>query len=146
MSGSDGVWERPPRYAGLVIFSRRLTPAQITAVLGVQPDYCHATGDIPRGLRHPRPARDAVWAIEEVGDAGRPLSAVVEAAVRRAVPLRSSLRELAVQDPDVGITLDVVHTIGPDDEGGLGFGLLPDQVAFLADVGALLDVDQYRGW
>lgn len=134
-----------PRSAALVVSSRSLDLAVMSAVLGLEPDRAHRRGESRAGLNPPRPARDSQWAIVESGDGSRPMSVLLDALMARVVSLRAALGRLRAADSEIDIKLDIEQWVSADDEGGIGFGLVAEHVALLAEIGAYLDVDQYRG-
>jgi hypothetical protein len=130
------------RSAAMVVSSYTVTLEEMTEALGVQPDVSHAKGGSRPGLRFPRPAKDSSWAITESGDPSIPLSVLVSTLIERVVPLAEPLTRLRLMGCEV--KLDVVQYISADGPDGLGFGLEASEVALLAGIGAMIDVDQYH--
>lgn len=84
-----------------------------------------------------------VWEIREVRGSEMALQEVIDALMARAFLLQGPLRSL--RQAGCTVHLEIVNWISPVDSHGPGFSLPSPDVAFLADIGADVDVDQYIG-
>jgi hypothetical protein len=76
------------------------------------------------------------------GSPGDDLSSLLGDVLQRLRPFRGGVKALHGADSSLATVLRIVQYIG-DDPVGPGFALEPDDVLFLAEIGALVDVDQY---
>jgi hypothetical protein len=94
---------------------------------------------LPGGLV---PARLNVWALVSAGDESTDLASHVHDVLARAEPLKTELR--ALRDRDCLIMLQIEwQARGETDD--LGYLLRAEQVAFLAEIGAMVKVDPPTG-
>ncbi|HEX8867624.1 MAG TPA: GNAT family N-acetyltransferase, partial [Lentzea sp.] len=124
------------------IKSLTVSAAEMTRRLGLEPDEVLVRGS--RDAEHDVP-RVHAWKIvrrsaETVGDQ-------IQHLVDRLLPIRDELVRLTA-DSEIDAVVQVVRYFNDDGEAGsedapVGFGLVPQTVAFLSDVGAWIDFDEY---
>uniref|UniRef100_A8LVS0 DUF4279 domain-containing protein n=1 Tax=Salinispora arenicola (strain CNS-205) TaxID=391037 RepID=A8LVS0_SALAI len=122
--------------AAFVVSSELMSVAQITSIMGYQADFSLAKGAIRQGARARIPARRSSWEIRETADS---ITEAIENLLRRLRPVRDELREL--RNLGCSARFSIVQQVVPDSD--LGFAIDVEDVRLLADVGALIDVDQY---
>lgn len=150
------------QYAYFALFSERMPAAQMTGLIGVEPDSFGVRGARWRGPRVVPVAHS--WRVE-CRDAGLTVDEQVERVVARLLPYQERIARLAARlacDPGGGARLSVVRYFN-DDEGEeevlsppdaplrkfpgqhqlLGWNLSARVLGFLVAVGADLDVDEY---
>jgi hypothetical protein len=145
------------QYAYFGLSSEVLTAEAIAACLGLAPDKTQTRGS--RSVDPPRPIRHT-WELGSY-ERGLDISAHVAVVLRRLEPARDEIRAL-VREGDVQAWLQLVRYFGAADgeeeiidetpEGLvklsgqhqlLGWHLHRDVLAFLHDVGAEIDADEY---
>jgi hypothetical protein len=145
------------QYVYFGISSEVLTAETIARRIGLAPDKTHARGS--RSEDPPRPIRDK-WELGSY-EPGLDISAHVAAVLARLEPARDEIRAL-VREGEVQAWLQLVRYFGAEDgeeeiidetpEGLvklsgqhqlLGWHLHRDTLAFLNDVGAEIDADEY---
>ncbi len=145
------------QYVYFGISSETLTAEAIAERIGLQPDKTMVRGS--RTQDPPRPARHK-WQLGSY-EPGLDISAHVAAVLARVEPVRAEIRAL-VYEGEVQAWLQLVRHFGAEDgeeeiidetpEGLvklsgqhqlLGWHLHRDALAFLADVGAEIDADEY---
>jgi hypothetical protein len=129
------------RSAKLVITSSSLTVDEISTSVGCEPDAYQRKGEVREGSRVPIPAVDSSWELRESVDRDKSIECALEALMNRVLPLEEELH--ALSQADCKLKLCLVQWISRQDEFGPGFSLGMEVIAFLAKVGAFLDVDQY---
>lgn len=144
----------PPtsRYVTLTVYSAELTPAMLTARLGITPDETREKGS--RSTRHPtvRPAAKHRWELEERGDYTDWTLDLVHRLRLRLAPAEQELRHL-VEAGTVSVQLGVYLYVSREEVGdeedlpdgfvGPGFPLEPELIAWLAALRASVDLDIY---
>jgi hypothetical protein len=154
------------QHASFHIFSERLSPAEITAQLGIEPDHFKIMGT--RSSDPPRP-RSHQWTItcDHPGlRVDEQIASVIDRISSHRNEISALARRLRADDPPGGAELSVVRYLNSDvgeeesDEvvelqGGqtleklpgqhqlLGWHLGAEVISFLHAVGAGVDVDEY---
>ena len=131
---------RTDQYVYLGIWSDALTPAQIAAIVGLEPDAISVKAS--KRLDPPVP-RSNRWAVE-CRDPGAQIGDQVERLVARLRPHIEGLKRIATE-PNVSIGLQMVRYFnsadGQDDVEGWHLDL--DILAFLVSISASIDSDEY---
>lgn len=135
---------RTRQYAYFAIRSETVTAVEIAARLGVEPDRASVRGSKATTPRL-RPATHA-YELHAKVPAGEQFDVGVAALIARLRPLAEPLAALA-REGHAGV-LQLVRTFDADDadspaEDTLGWHLDAAALAFLASIGAALDVDEY---
>jgi hypothetical protein len=121
----------------LRLVSEKLSVAEITTMVGVEPDRSTERGTLRRGSSLPR--RFSAWEIESrlgvAGDVAEHVSSITE----RMLSHSGSLRRAAEQVD--GFELSIVGRFDPTVDDSPGVNLTHDHLAFLAAVGASLDLE-----
>lgn len=133
---------RLEQYSYFALKSFTVTAAEMTRRLGLEPDEVTVRGS--RSAERDVP-RTHAWKIfrrsgEQVGEQ-------VQHLVDRLLPVRDALVELAA-DPEVVVVMQLVRYFNADtatevDDAPVGWYLPTRVLAFLAEVGAELDADEY---
>ncbi|WP_373464002.1 DUF4279 domain-containing protein [Streptomyces canus] len=129
------------RSARLVIASPSLSVDEISSLMGCEPDAYRRKGEVRQGARIPIPAADSTWELRESVDGGTAIECALDALMNRIFPLENELHRLS--QTDCVLKLCLVQWISKENEVGPGFSLGLEGIAFLAKIGAFLDVDQY---
>ncbi|MCP2242868.1 GNAT family N-acetyltransferase [Lentzea aerocolonigenes] len=133
---------RVEQYSYFALKSPSVTAAEMTRRLGVEPDEAVVRGsrnverDVPR-VHAWKIVRRSVEAVDEQ----------VRHLVDRLLPIRDELVRLTA-DPEISAVMQVVRYFNDDgqadsEKAPVGWGLQPPTIAFLADVRAWVDVDEY---
>jgi hypothetical protein len=138
------------QYAYFAINSEVLTAEDIAGSIGLEPDSTMVKGG--RISDPPRPSYHS-WRIECAAP-NLSVDDLIVAVLSRLEPFRDKLmalsRHLTELQGDTGMFMRVVRYL--DDEEGLadgwqhqllGFAIEPEQLRFLADLNATIDVDEY---
>jgi hypothetical protein len=129
------------RTAALVVVTQTLSVEEISSLVGCQPDRSRSKGDVRPGAVVPIPAKETSWELCERAGQSVPLSDLLERLSERILPLRDPF--LGLVDAGCTFKLALVQWISEDDPHGPGFALNAELLGFLAEVQAVLDVDQY---
>jgi hypothetical protein len=132
---------KPTRVAAFVISSESQTVDDITAHVGVPPNRSLNKGGVRDGSATRIPARFHSWELREEVASELPLQEAVDALFRRLLPLLEPLRRLL--SAGCSYSVEIVQWISAEDPHGPGFGLGKDAIAFMAQISADLDIDQY---
>jgi hypothetical protein len=130
-----------PRRAALRAFSQTVMVEAMSALAGVAPDSARGKGQIRPEAAFPIPAKEHSWEIRELGEREVPLEALIDRLFARALRMRESF--IALRKAGCEIKLDLVQWMSDSDPHGPGFFLDVDVVHFLAEIDAVVDVDQY---
>ena len=154
--------EQPPlrirQYGCFTVFSKQLSVQQITEHLGLQPDATRVMGSVSDAPMRPV---SNIWEIK-TGDASAGVDELIADLLARLEPAREAIRTLLSGDSDATGELQIVRHFG-DDSGEeevitttsegftklagqhqlLGWHLDATTIAFLAETGVELDVDEY---
>src|SRR5690349_18046286 len=133
---------RVEQYSYFALKSLSVTAAEMTRRLGVEPDEVTVRGsrsierDVPR-VHAWKIVRRSVEAVDEQ----------VQHLVDRLLSVRDELVRLTA-DPEIDAVMQVVRYFNDDgqadsEKAPVGWGLQPPTIAFLADVRAWVDVDEY---
>jgi hypothetical protein len=152
---------RIKQHVDFALFSDTLTAGELAQLIGLEPDRA-----MVRGSRREEPPRPAMhmWEIR-CDDARMTVDAQIGRVIERLEPHRSALRQVVANVEDVTAELQVVRYFGgwlEDGEGEeeeiteidgltklpgqhqlLGWHLSGHVLAFLLDVGAEIDFDEY---
>lgn len=133
---------RVEQFSCFALKSLTVSAAEMTRRLGMEPDETLVRGS--RSVERDVP-RVHAWKIvrrgvEQVDDQ-------IQYIVDRLLPIRDELVRLTA-DPDIDAVMQVVRYFNDDgaadsEKAPVGWGLQPQTIAFLADVRAWLDVDEY---
>lgn len=129
------------RSASLVVITQTLSVEEISSLVGCQPDRSRGKGAVRPGAAFPIPAKETSWELRERADQSVALSTLIERISERIVPLRD--RFLGLVDAGCTFKLEIVQWISGDDPHGPGFALDVELLGFLAEIQAVVDVDQY---
>ena len=129
------------RSASLVVITQTLSVEEISSLVGCQPDRSRGKGDVRPGAVFPIPVKETSWELRERADQSVALSTLIERISERILPLRD--RFLGLVDAGCTFKLALVQWISEDDPHGPGFVLDAKLMGFLAEIQAVLDVDQY---
>ncbi|MFF4427464.1 DUF4279 domain-containing protein [Streptomyces sp. NPDC001549] len=127
------------RSAILRVESDNLSVEQISEIVGDVPDRYLRKGEIGRNPH--RPLKDTTWELREDVPGEEYLELALERLWPRILPLESGMKELSRKG--CFLRLAIVQRISAADPHGPGFGLKVEELRFLADIGAILDIDQY---
>jgi hypothetical protein len=123
------------RVVSFVVVPERLGVDELRRIIGSEPDIASAGA--------PRFPHQATWRLRASASGEVDLSSLIDDVLSRVAPLREALISLrADHDRSVTCKLEIVQYVG-DDPLGPGFALEASHVALLADLGAVVDVDQY---
>jgi hypothetical protein len=129
-----------PRRVQLVIVDVKRTPIDITTFLGVDPDYETWAGQVSAGSRR-RPPTDNSWELRESGDSAMDVSELLRRILIRLLPIKDEI--IALKNDGCRVIMSLILYLSSSDPVGSGFVLSEEFVKFLADVGVVLEVDQY---
>jgi hypothetical protein len=119
-----------------MVSSVDLEVEELAAALPIPADEARRRGELLPG--GPVPARLSTWALVSAGDETTHLASHVHDVLGRAEPLKTGLQ--ALRDRDCLIMLQIEwQALGETDD--LGYLLRAEQVAFLAEIGAMVKVD-----
>ena len=130
-----------PRNVYLKVLSDEMTVTQISSVLGVQPDRAVTKGEVAHDSITGRPSKWTVWRLVEQGGSSADISELVRALQKRISTIESGLKTLHQSGCKITLQFALYHSSA--DEGGRGFMLDASLLKSLADIGAIVDVDQY---
>jgi hypothetical protein len=130
-----------PRKASLVACSPMVTVESMSAVAGVAPDRACCKGQVRPEAIVPIPAKEHSWEILEVGEREVPLEVLIDRLFVRAFRMRESFT--ALREAGCDIVLSLMQWMSDSDPHGPGFALDVEVLHFLAEIGALVDVDLY---
>lgn len=130
-----------PRTIYLDVRSEALSPDRISEVVGVSPDEAIMKGEVRANSVSGLPAKWSVWRLIERGSSSVDISELIRVIYQRMLPLKDGLKEVDALGCE--ISLEVVLYLEPLDECGPGFCLDIPTVKLLAEIGAVVDVDQY---
>jgi Domain of unknown function (DUF4279) len=130
-----------PRNVYLKILSDKMTAAQISSFLGIEPDRAITKGEIAQDSISGRPAKWTMWRLAEHGSSSADISELVSALHKRISLIVPGLKELRQSGCEIVLQFALYHSSA--DEGGRGFTLDAPLLKSLADIGAIVDVDQY---
>jgi ribosomal protein S18 acetylase RimI-like enzyme len=133
---------RLEQYSYFALKSLTVPAAEITRRLGLEPDEVRV-----RGSRNPERDVPRAHAWKIVRRSAEPVDDQVRHLVDRLLPVRDELVRLTA-DPEIAAVMQVVRYFNHDgaaysERAPVGWGLEPGTVAFLADVRAWLDFDEY---
>jgi hypothetical protein len=124
----------------LVIVDVKRTPVDIKKFLGVDPDYETWAGQVPAGSRR-RPPADNSWELRESGDSTVDVSELLQRILIRLLPIKDEI--LSLKNDGCRVIMSLILYLSSSDPVGSGFILSEELIKFLADVGIVLEVDQY---
>ena len=133
--------ETPLRRVRFSIDSPVISIAQITSMMGFEPDRAVAVGQIPPGSVLRKPASCNTWEIVESGDDSSNVDEMLQRVYGRLGGRRETIRSL--RDGGCTILVSVIQHIAPGDRLGPGFSLDFAMIEFMAFVGVELDIAQY---
>lgn len=129
------------RYVEFSIYGDALAPAEITRVVGLNPDVAVAKGEIRPGSVWKRPSATHRWELLELGDSGSDVTVLVDRMVSRIRGVESGLKEVVALGSDV--LLGAVIYAGEDDPTGPSFVIELDAISFLSSIPAAFEVNIY---
>ncbi|WP_158691083.1 DUF4279 domain-containing protein [Streptomyces sp. 351MFTsu5.1] len=115
--------------------------AQITALLGLDPDRTVTIGQVPSGSVLRKPASRNMWEVIESGDDSADVDEMLRQVCGRLSPVREEIRSL--RDAGCEVMVSVIQYLSAADRTGPGFSLDSATLEFISFIGAELDVDQY---
>ena len=124
------------RQASFLLIDGRRTTSELALVLG-----CPAAEVTLHRTRGSAPIAEVVWEVTSEGDGDIDLTQLIERTVEVAKAKHERLTRLST-DPSVTMVLRIVHYVG-ESEMGPGFAIHRGLLAWLAELGASVDVDQY---
>ncbi|MGW5929852.1 DUF4279 domain-containing protein [Streptomyces anulatus] len=127
------------RSAILLVESGDLSVEEMSNILGQGPDRFRRKGD--PGTNPGRTLKVNIWEVRENVAREEYIGLALDRLWPRILPLQSGLVELSRRGSF--IKLSMVQWISAADPHGPGFGIGVDELRFLAEIGAPLDVDQY---
>lgn len=133
--------ETPLRRVQFSIDSPVIESAQITSLLGIDPDMTVAVGQVRPGSVLRRPASRNTWQIVESGDDSADVDEMLRRMCGRLGPVREEIRSL--RNAGCEVLVSVIQYLSAADRAGPGFSLDSATLEFISFVGAELDVDQY---
>jgi hypothetical protein len=126
----------PARRAALVVSSVDLEVEEISSALPMPADETQRRGELlPSG---PVPARLNMWALVAGGDETTHIASHIHDVLGRAEPLKTELQTLRDRDCLIMLNIEWQEQGEPED---LGYLLHAEQIAFLAEIGAMIKVD-----
>jgi len=133
---------RLEQYSYFALKSHTVSVAEMTRRLGLEPDE-----GVVWGSRHPDRDVPRVHTWKIIRRGVETVDEQVQHLVDRLLPVRDELVRLAA-DPDIDAIMQVVRYFNDDgaayaEQAPGGLRLVPQTVAFLADVGAWIDFDEY---
>ncbi|MEV6238667.1 GNAT family N-acetyltransferase [Lentzea sp. NPDC051838] len=133
---------RVEQYSYFALKSLTVPAAEMTRRLGLEPDKV-----LVRGSRNPERDVPRVHAWEIVRRTTETVDEQIQHLVDRLLPVRDELVRLTA-DPEIEAVMQVVRYFNHDgdaesERAPVGFGLEPQTVAFLAEVRAWIDFDEY---
>lgn len=121
----------------LRIVSEQRSVAELSALVGIDPDHSIERGTLRHGSSLPR--RFSSWEIESRCEAMTDVADHVGDILERIVDRREKLRLVAAQVD--GFELSIVGHFNPRLDDNPGMNLTSDHLGFLADVRASLDLE-----
>jgi Domain of unknown function (DUF4279) len=145
------------QYVYFSLWSDSITPDELTARIGIEPDCIHV-----RGSRFPGPnpvPRHHMWEVR-CDEHNMKMDAQIESVLGRIAPAQEAIREVITEHDDVSGRLKAGRFFGDEkgdapivtrradgeivDTGSIfGWGMSVEALGFLAHVGAYLDIDEY---
>jgi hypothetical protein len=124
--------------ASFVISSDVISVEEMSEAIGSQADISLAKGAVREGARARIPARQSSWEIREEAES---VDEAISRLFHRLRPISEGLQR--VRASGCSAKFSVVQRVMPNSD--LGFVIDKEDVRFLADIGAFLDVDRYLG-
>lgn len=124
----------PRRIVELIVWRTGVTGDELAAEIGSGGDSTSTRADMP--------VTEAKWVLRGIGSESGDLSALVEGVISRARGVGAGLVR-SCRASDATVILRIIQYVSGDDPVGPGFALEAADVAFLASLNAVLDVDQY---
>ncbi len=128
---------RVEQYAYFALKSLTVPAAEMTRRLGLEPDEA-----VVRGSRSVERDVPAVHAWKIVRESDEHIDDQVQHLVERLLPVRGELVRLTA-DPEIRAVMQVVRYFHDGEPAKVSWRFPAETVAFLAEVGAVLDADEY---
>ena len=133
LTGIDSQHDQPTRKVYFTVASDRFSIEALTEGIGLAPDRVSSGSD-----RFPN---QSMWEISAFGTGETDLSSMITSILARIRPTKERLAPICA-DNETTCTLRIIQYVG-DARLGPGFGFEYEQIALLADLHAVIDVDQY---
>lgn len=121
------------RKVTFIVASDRLTSDRLTDAIGIAGDSTTSRPDLD--------PPQATWEVREAGTGTSDLTAMIHSVLDRVRPVKARLESMCAEESSACI-LRIVQYVS-DDPVGPGFAIEAEDVALLANLNAVIDVDQY---
>jgi hypothetical protein len=130
---------RSSRFVYFIVTGKSITAANITALLGQQPDDSASAGDTMIRPKYSTVVRTSFWQVYSGLPDERDVEDQLEALLTRCLPILTPLQNNLTE---LGRSLKIVNSMDRN-SGGKGIWISREWLGFLAAVDSDIDIDQY---